>query len=146
MTSCAEGLTFVALAINPIGGLVAAIPVAMLALSYPGWVAVAAGVPLAYVQVIVVDTCWSQLERWPAWRRMIEARRSARIARLMDSGGAFLPTLVLAPIIGPWVVMAFMRYAGVPQRRVAAPMLLGILWMAALLATACALVPSWFKR
>ena len=52
----------------------------------------------------------------------------------MEARGAFWPTFLLAPVLGPWVVMAFMRYAQVPQRRIALPVLLGILATATILA------------
>jgi hypothetical protein len=118
----------------------------MLQLAYPAWLAVVAGVPLAYVQVAVVDLAWTQLARIPAWHRFLERRRSPRIERLTASGGNFWLTLLIAPMVGPWLVMAFMRYAQVPQRRVALPILLGLILVAAGIAVACALIPSVFRR
>lgn len=142
----AGDLAFVTLAVNPVGGLLVAIPFATFQLGYPGWLSVVAGVPLAYVQVAVLDLLWAQLARIPAWHRFLERRRSPRIERLTASRGNFWLTLLLAPLIGPWLVMAFMRYAQVPQRRVALPILLGLGWSAAGIAAACALVPWVFRR
>jgi hypothetical protein len=139
-------LAFVALAVNPIGGILIAIPFAILELGYPAPLAVALSVPLAYVQVVVVDLAWSLLEQWSWFRRLLERRRSPRVERLIESRGAFVPTFALTPFVGPWVVMAFMRYARVPQRRIAAPVLLAILTTASVIATLCVLVPESFRR
>jgi hypothetical protein len=136
-------LAFIVLATNPFGGLLFAIPLALFTLQYPVWLAVAAGVPLAYLQVVAVDVGWASLNQWPWWRRQLERRRSARLERLMASGGAFWPVVVLAPLLGPWVVMACMRYAQVPQRHVALPILLGLTWNASAIAAACVFVPEW---
>jgi hypothetical protein len=132
---------FVTLAINPIGGLLVAIPFAVFKLSYPAWLAVIAGIPLAYVQVLGVDLGWTWLARIPGWHRFLERRRSARVERLVASGGGFWLTLVLAPLLGPWLVMAFMRYAQVPQRRVALPILLGLSAGASAVGLVCAFAP-----
>jgi hypothetical protein len=137
-------LAFITLAINPIGGLLIAIPFAILKLGYPAWLAVVEGVPLAYVQVIVVDLAWSLLRRWGAFNRFLERQRSPRIERLMASRGAFWSTFFVAPTAGPWVVMAFMRYAQVPQRKIALPVLLGISVVATIVAVLCVVVPQWF--
>jgi hypothetical protein len=137
---------FVTLAINPVGGLLVAIPFAILRLGYPPWLTVIAGAPLAYVQVLVVDLGWTYLARISAWHRFLERRRSPRVERLVAAGGRFWLTLVLAPLLGPWLVMAFMRYAQVPQRRVAAPILLGLLGVATGIALLCVFVPRLFDR
>jgi len=139
-------LFYVGWAVNPIGGLAVAIPFAVIKAHYPPWFVILSGVPLAYVQVIVVDLAWTTLERWPRWLPLIERRRSARLERLAASGGAFLPTTLLAPFVGPWLVMAVMRYARVPQRRVMAPILLGLAWMATVLATISVYAPSLLHR
>ena len=133
---------FATLAINPIGGLVIAIPVAIFKLGYPLWLVVLAGVPLSYVQVIVVDAGWDQLNRMGWWRRLLESQRSPRIEKLMASGGSFWSTMIIAPLVGPWIVMAFMRYAQVPQRRVALPILLGMTVMASLITGLCFFAPE----
>ncbi|MFI5366815.1 MAG: hypothetical protein ACHQ4J_14460 [Candidatus Binatia bacterium] len=135
-------IAFIILAINPLGGLLLAIPMAMLTLQYPLWLAVVSGVPLAYVQVTVVDAAWTQLMRLRWWRRLLERRRSPRIERLMASRGAFWPIVALTPLIGPWAIMAFMRYAHVPQRHVTLPILLGLTWIAMAIAVACVVVPE----
>jgi signal transduction histidine kinase len=103
------GLSFVLLAANPFGGLLVAIPFAIMKLHYPAWVATLVGTPLAYVQVAVVDVAWSVLGRWPAWDPFLLARRSKRIERVVASGGSFWVTFFATPFVGPWLVMAFMR-------------------------------------
>lgn len=133
---------FVTLAVNPIGGLLVAIPFAVFKLGYPAWLAVIAGTPLAYVQVLAVDLGWTWLARIPGWHRFLERRRSPRVERLVAAGGRFWITLVLAPLLGPWLVMAFMRYAQVPQRKVALPILLGLSVIATAIGLACALAPG----
>ncbi len=138
-------LAFITLAINPIGGLLLAIPFALLVLRQPIWWTLALGIPLAYLQVIAVDLCWDLLIQLPAWRRLLERRRSPRLERLAASRGAFWPTVVAAPLVGPWVLMAFMRFARVPQRRVALPILLGLGWNASAIAALCVLAPRWIS-
>jgi hypothetical protein len=137
---------FVTLAVNPVGGLLVAIPFAVFQLGYPAWLAAAAGTPLAYVQVIAIDLAWTWLARIPAWHRFLERRRSPRVEKLLAARGGFWITFLLAPLIGPWVVMAFMRYAQVPQRRVAAPILLGIACGASCVAAVCAFAPGLIGR
>jgi len=134
-------LAFVLLAANPFGGLLVAIPFAVLKLHYPMWLATVVGAPLAYFQVVVVDAGWSLLARIPGWQRFIERRRSARIGRLVASRGGFWITFFATPLVAPWLVMAFMRYAQVRQRRVALPILGSLACTAAILAWACVLVP-----
>lgn len=138
-------VAFSLLAINPVGGLAVAVPFAVFKLHYPAWLILAVGIPLAYVQVLTVDLGWTLLARTGWWFRFLERRRSARIEKLIASRGAFFGTMVLAPLIGPWLVMAFMRYAQVPQRRVALPILLGITWAAVAFVAACTVVPELFK-
>ncbi len=117
---------FAVLAANPLGGLLIAVPFALVRLGFPAWATVLAGAPLAYLQVLVVDLGWSLFDRFPAWRRLLDKRRNAGVERLLQSRGGFWITFVAAPLLGPWLVMAFMRYAQVPQRRVAAPILLSL--------------------
>jgi hypothetical protein len=146
MTLTPGDLAFASLAINPVGGLLVAIPFAMFKLNYPAWLAVSVGAPLAYVQVLAVDLLWSSLDRTALWRRLLERRRSRRVEALLASRGGFWVTFVASPLLGPWVVMAFMRYARVPQRRVALPILLSLFFSSALLAAGCALVPELVRR
>jgi hypothetical protein len=134
---------FIALAANPIGGLLVAIPFAIVKLHYPAWLAIAAGVPLAYLQVIAVDLTWSSLIRLTWWRRLVETTRSPRAERLVASNGAFWITFLASPFLGPWLVMALMRYAHVPQRRVALPIALALVCTAAVLVAISVYVPSW---
>jgi hypothetical protein len=137
---------FIAMAINPVGGLLIAIPFAVFELDYPPWLALALGVPLAYVQVLVMDLAWSALTRVEWWNAWLERRRSPRVRRLVESRGSFWLTLLLAPLIGPWLVMAFMRYARVPQRQVALPILLGLSWTGTLITLGTMWAPRLFPR
>jgi hypothetical protein len=139
-----SALAFALLAVNPVGGLWLAIPFALYKLRYPVWLTLAFGVPLAYVQVLVVDYGWTLMARWSWWLQLLERRRSPRVEKLMAARGAFWTTVVLAPLIGPWQIMAFMRYAQVPQRRVALPILLGLLWIGAVIAAGCIHLPHLF--
>ncbi len=130
-------LAYILLAMNPIGGLPVAIPFAVLKLDYPGWLTFLIAVPCSYLQVGAVDAGWDRLNRWARWRALLERIRSPRIERLVESKGAFLPTALMAPMVGPWIVMAFMRYARVPQRQVALPIVTGIASQAVLLIVLC---------
>jgi hypothetical protein len=142
----AGDLSFVLLATNPIGGLLVAIPFAIFQLHYAVWLAALAGVPFAYVQVLVVDFGWDALIRIGWWKRLIERRRSPWIERLVASRGGFWITFLATPFIGPWLVMALMRYAQVRQRKVALPILLALTCTGGVIATACALVPRLFAK
>jgi hypothetical protein len=130
-------LAFALLAANPIGGLAVAIPFGVLTLDYPPWLTVAFGVPLAYLQVFVVDLGWSTLARWPWWQRVLAKSRGRWAKRLVDSRGAFWVTFAATPVLGPWLVMALMRWVGVPQRRVALALVTSLVAAATVMATAC---------
>jgi hypothetical protein len=121
---------FVALAVNPFGGLLFAIPYAKSVLHASPWCAALIGWPLAYVQVVFVDVLWKSLCRIEWWRNLIERRRTPRLERMASSPYAFWMILFFAPFLGPWLVMATMRYAQIPHRRVALPMALSIGWNA----------------
>jgi hypothetical protein len=138
-------LAFVMLAANPFGGLLIAVPFAVLKLHYPIWLSIAAGAPLAYLQVPAIDLAWSLLARAPGWTRFLDRRRSPRVERLLASRGGFWITFLATPFLGPWLVMAFMRYAQVSQRRVALPILTALACTAAVVAVACAVVPRAFS-
>ncbi|MBI3554020.1 MAG: hypothetical protein HY077_16105 [Elusimicrobia bacterium] len=140
----AGDLAFVAMAVNPFGGVLIAIPFALFELKYSPWLALAVGMPLSYAQVIFVDAAWSRLLGWRLFRAQLAKKRSPRVERLMASKGAFWPTFLLAPIIGPWLVMALMRYARVPQRKVGVPIFLGLAWWTAAITAACVWIPRWF--
>jgi hypothetical protein len=132
---------FVALAVNPFGGLLFAIPYAQTVLHVSPWCAALVGWPLAYVQVLVVDILWLSLCRLSWWQRLIERRRTPRLERMASSPYAFWTILLFASFIGPWLVMAVMRYAHVPHRRVALPMALSLGWNAMGIAFLSAYVP-----
>jgi hypothetical protein len=137
---------FVVLAINPFGGLLFAIPYAQTVLHVSPWVAALAGWPLAYVQVAAVDLLWSSLARWPWWQRLIERKRTPRLERMAASTNMFWLVLVFGTLLGPWLVMAVMRWAKVPQRRIAVPMALSIGWNAAAIACAAMWAPRLLAR
>jgi hypothetical protein len=139
-------VAFAALAANPFGGLLVAVPFGILKLHYRPWVAAGIGTPLAYLQVFVVDLGFGLLAKIPCWLPFLERRRSPRIQRLVASRGAFWLTFVATPFLGPWLVMAFMRYGNVPQRRVALPILLALAATATVVATLATFVPRAFGQ
>lgn len=138
--------TFAALATSPFGGLVVAIPFAIFAQHYPPWLAMVAGVPFAYVQVLVVDAAWTLLTRLSWWRDFLERKRNRTVERVLASRGGFWATFVACPIVGPWVVMAFLRYARVPQRRVALPIVLSLACVSATVTLLCVFAPHLLPR
>src|SRR5271154_3676444 len=91
---------FALLAANPFGGLVVAIPFAVLKLHYPAWLAIVEGTPLAYLQVLVIDGTWTLIAKAPALRRFLEKRRSKRVERLLASRGGFWVTFFATPFLG----------------------------------------------
>jgi hypothetical protein len=121
---------FVALAVNPFGGLLFAIPYAKAVLDVSPWWAALFGWPLAYVQVLFVDVLWKTLSRIGWWQRLIERRRTPRLQRMVSSRYMFWMIVVFGAFVGPWLVMAVMRYANVPHRRIAAPIALSLGWNA----------------
>jgi len=139
-------LGFVILAVNPFGGLLFAIPYAATVLHVSPWIAALVGWPLAYVQVAAVDLLWSSLSKWPWWARLIEKKRTPRLERMASSENMFWLVLVFGTILGPWLVMAVMRYAKVSQRRIAVPMALSIGWNAAAIACASVYAPQLIAR
>lgn len=132
---------FVALAINPFGGLLLAIPYAKAVVGMSPWWAATVGLPLAYVQVLFVDVLWEVLQRIDWWRRLVERKRTPRLERMASSRYMFWLIVVFAPIVGPWLVMAVMRYANVPHRRIALPMALSLGWNAMGIAFLCVYAP-----
>ena len=69
--------------VNPIGGLLVSLPLAIFKLHWPAWFAVVLGVPLAYVQVLVVDLFWQRLLAWSFFTRQVEKRRSVRLEKIL---------------------------------------------------------------
>ncbi len=134
---------YLAFAINPVGGLLVAIPWGVFDRDYPWPLLLASGPLLAYVQVVIVDVAFDGLNRLKFWRALL-TKRSVRTDRLLQSGGAFWPVFLLTPFLGPWSIMALMRYAGVPQRRIATPILSSLAALTAVLIVACRMVPTWF--
>ena len=137
---------FVALAVNPFGGLLFAIPYAQTVLHASPFFAAAVGWPLAYVQVAVVDGLWETLNRMAWWRRLIERKRTPRLERMAASPSMFWLILLFGCFIGPWLVMAVMRWAHVPHRRVIVPMALSLGWNAMGIALLAAYAPRWLSH
>jgi hypothetical protein len=134
---------FVVLAINPFGGLLFAIPYSKVVLGVSPWLGALIGWPLAYVQVLFVDLLWNTLWRIGWWRRLIERRRTPRLERMASSRYMFWTILAIGPFLGPWLVMAVMRWANVPQRRIVLPMMLALGWNAAVIALVTIYAPRW---
>lgn len=139
-------LAFALLAANPIGGLMVAIPFAVFSLDYAPWLTVVTGVPFAYLQVLVIDASWNRLERLGWWQRLLKKSRGKWADRLVQSRGAFWVTFVATPVIGPWLVMALMRWVGVPQRKVALALAASMVTAASVVAALCAYVPAVFAK
>ncbi len=137
---------FVALAINPFGGLLFAIPYAQAVLHISPWLAALIGWPFAYVQVLFVDLLWDTLARWGWWQRLIERRRTPRLERMASSPYMFWLILLFGTFAGPWLVMSIMRYANVPHRRIALPMALSIGWNAAGIALLTTYAPRFLPK
>lgn len=138
-------LSFIMVAASPVGGVLAAVPLGILALGYPPWAVVLACVPLGYLQVLAVDLGWDALDRLEPWRRLLSRPRSPLVHRLLSHCGGFWSTAALVPLVGPWAVMGLMRTAGVPQRRVALPILFALSVIASVLGILCAVAPEWVR-
>lgn len=136
-------IAFVLASINPIGGLMVSLPLAIFKLHWPAWFAVVLGVPLAYVQVAVVDLFWQRLLDWPWWTRLVERRRSARLEQILAHRSAPWLLAVTSPWLGPWLVMAVARFGGRRQSQLAVPLLAGITYVAIGIAAICVYAPKW---
>jgi len=141
-----ERLAVLLTALSPVGGMVAALPLGILGFGFPWWGVALVGIAAGWAQALVVDLCWELLERWPWWRRMMARRRTGWIARGLSRPGTFWPIVVATPLVGPWVVMALMRFAGVPRSRVTPPLLLGLVFLAAVLVLTCHHAPRLFTE
>jgi hypothetical protein len=119
---------FVILAINPFGGVLFAIPYAQGVLHISPFLAAAMGWPLSYVQVLFVDLLWHVLWRWERWQRLIERKRTPRLQRMASSRSSFWLILLFGAFVGPWLVMAVMRFSNVPHRKIALPLALSLGW------------------
>jgi hypothetical protein len=141
--------TFVALfvinAINPWGGMFVAMPIAIYKLDWPAWFACLLGIPLGFVQVIVVDRMWERSLRWPFWVRLLEKRRSERLTNWLARDDAKLWLALFGVWFGPWLVTAFARFSGHQVGRVALPLLFGITYVAIATAAVCKIAPEMLK-
>src|SRR5262245_58476402 len=104
---------YVGLGISPVGGTLASIPFGLVQMKYPAWLVIVTSPVLGYVQVVAVDWLWDLLSSRQAFQQLLQRKRSQRVERLMHSGGSFWVTLLAVPLMSPWMVMAFMRYAQV---------------------------------
>lgn len=139
-------IAFVLASINPIGGLMVSLPLAIFKLHWPAWFAVVLGVPLAYVQVIVVDLFWERLLAWPVWTRLVERRRSTRLEKILAHRYAPWLLAVASPWLGPWLVMAVARFGGRRQSQLALPLLFGLTYVGIGIAAICVYAPKWLAR
>lgn len=136
---------YIGQSINPIAGLLASVPWAILKLHYPLWVVIVSGPPLAYVQVIVADLLYSALRRLSYVNRLLEKKRSPWVEKLLASNGSFLTVFIATPLVGPWLVILVMRYANIGQRQVAIPILLALTFVALSIGVLCTTLPSFFS-
>jgi hypothetical protein len=132
---------FVIACINPFGGMFVAMPIALFKLEWPPWFACLVGIPLGYVQVLVVDLLWERLMAWPWWVQLIEKRRSDKLTDLLARDNAKLWLAIFGVWAGPWLVMAVTRFSGHTRGRVALPLLFGITYVTIGVAAVCKLAP-----
>jgi hypothetical protein len=142
----AGAVSFVVLSIAPIPGIIASIPLAVLKLAYPPWIVPLIAMPLSFVQVLVVNYLWDQLQTLTAVKNVIEKKRSARVDALIASGGSFWPVYIATPLLGPSLIMMFMRYARISLRHVWLPMALSLMTLAVVVTALCVYVPAWFSE
>lgn len=142
--SVGGAISFVLLSLSPVPGIAASIPLAILKLDYAPWLVPLVATPLAFVQVFVVNFLWDRLQKLTFVKNVLEKKRSARVDRMLTSGGSFLPVFLATPLIGPWGVMIFMKYGRVPLRRVALPIAASLSSLALVLTLLCVFIPTLF--
>ena len=133
---------FVVVAINPFGGLFLAVPLAIFELQWSPALAVAIAVPLSYVQVLAVDLGWDSLQRWEGLMRFVEKKRSDRLESALRARWAPVWITLMSPWIGPWLVMAVMRFGKMPRGRAFLPLFLGLAWVGTLTGVVCVYAPD----
>ena len=136
--------SFVFFSVWPVPGIVASIPLAILKLDYPPLIVPLVATPLAFIQVLLVDVAWTQLQRLKPVRNVLEKKRSPRLDRILQSGGSFWPVFLGTPFLGPGLVMIFMRYANISLKKVGVPIFLSIFAVALVLTALCVFIPAWF--
>ena len=118
-------LVFTLQALNPIGGLTAAIPLGIYVLGLrPVPVALLAG-PLTFVTVLVLHVFWQALRSRPRAAAWLEARRSVRVERLLERRGATIAAALGGLTIGGTGSYVTLRFFGVSFDRFWAPLLAG---------------------
>ncbi len=137
---------FLLACVNPFGGMFVAMPLGLFKLEWPVWLVCSIGIPLGYVQVIVVDLLWARLEAWPWWMAMIEKRRNPKLTALLARKDATLWLAIFGVWAGPWLVAALTRYSGLPVKRVALPLLFGISYLAVGTALVCTYAPAFLPK
>jgi hypothetical protein len=137
---------FVIACVNPFGGMFVAMPLALFKLEWPAWFACVLGIPLGYVQVIVVDLLWERLQAWPWWMQVIEKRRSPKLNELLAREDAKLWLAIFGVWAGPWLVAAITRYSGHAVKRVALPLLFGISYVTVGTALVCLYAPNLLPK
>jgi hypothetical protein len=137
---------FVLTSMNPIGGMTVSVPLAVFKLHWPAWFAVLLGVPLSYVQVLVVDLFWDRLQRWPRWLLFVEKRRSPRLDRIVAHRYAKWLLAIASPWLGPWLVMAVARFGGRRHAELALPLLFGLSYVGVGIAAICVLAPRYLVK
>lgn len=139
-------IAFVLSALNPFGGALIAIPLAIFKLAWPPWLVVLLTVPLVYAQVIFVDVLWDRLLAWPRAAAFLEQRRNAWLERVLSRRDAGLWLALLGPWIGCWLVAAAARFGGHRQSKVAVPLLCGITYVVVAIAALCVFAPTWLPE
>ena len=99
-------------AMNPLMGLVGAIPLGIVVLKLaPVGVGALAG-PVSFVQIVLLHGLWEWLRRRPRLAAWLDRRRSERVEALLDRRGVFLAAIVATTLIGALPCYITLRYLG----------------------------------
>jgi hypothetical protein len=97
---------------NPIAGLVAAVPLGINVLKLaPVGVGALAG-PVSFLSIAVVHTLWEAIRRRPRVEAWLERQRSQRVAAMLDRRSVFVAALVATTVCGALPCYVTFRYLG----------------------------------
>ncbi|HVY62126.1 MAG TPA: hypothetical protein VHF22_10765 [Planctomycetota bacterium] len=104
---------------NPFVGMTIAIPFALNIRHLPTAGVAALVIPVNLMQILLLHALWQWLLQRPRVAAWIESRRSARVARWLETSGAILAAVAATFVLGSVPTYISLRFLGAPFRRIA---------------------------